>query len=158
MTDKCRGCFGAANNDCDECQTRGTGGVKMASGYYRKRGEDTEQELVISWANWHLREYPALKWLHHIPNGGKRNTAEAARFKAQGVKAGVSDLFLPAAHGGYFGLYIEMKYGKNKPTDQQREFMQDMMYAGYKTAVAYSADEAITILREYLQERETKVV
>lgn len=23
MTDKCRGCFGAANNDCDECQTKG---------------------------------------------------------------------------------------------------------------------------------------
>lgn len=118
--------------------------------YYRKRGEDTEQEAVISWANWHLQEYPALKWLHHIPNGGKRNAAEAARFKAQGVKAGVSDLFLPAARGGYFGLYIEMKYGKNKPTDQQREFIADMQQAGYDAQVAYGADEAITILREYL--------
>lgn len=126
--------------------------------YHRKRGEDTEQENVISWANWHLREYPELKWLHHIPNGGKRNAAEAARFKAQGVKAGVSDLFLPAAHGGYFGLYIEMKYGDNKPTRQQAEFMKDMLFAGYKTKVAYSAEEAIDELRKYLQEPETKVV
>lgn len=130
----------------------------MANGYYRKRGEDTEQELVISWANWHLREYPALKWLHHIPNGGKRNAAEAARFKAQGVKAGVSDLFLPAAHGGYFGLYIEMKYGKNKPTDQQREFMNDMQQAGYTTHTAYSAQEAIEILEKYLKMKKTQVV
>lgn len=123
---------------------------KEKMNYYRKRGEDTEQENVISWANWHLREYPELKWLHHIPNGGKRNKAEAARFKAQGVKAGVSDLFLPAAHGGYFGLYIEMKYGKNKPTDQQKEFIADMQQAGYDARVAYSAQEAIEILQEYL--------
>lgn len=123
---------------------------KEKMNYYRKRGEDTEQENVISWANWHLREYPELKWLHHIPNGGKRNKAEAARFKAQGVKAGVSDLFLPAAHGGYFGLYIEMKYGKNKPTDQQKEFITDMQQAGYDARVAYSAQEAIEILQEYL--------
>lgn len=123
---------------------------KEKMNYYRKRGEDTEQENVISWANWHLREYPELKWLHHIPNGGKRNKAEAARFKAQGVKAGVSDLFLPAAHGGYFGLYIEMKYGKNKPTDQQKEFIADMQQAGYDARVAYGAQEAIEILQEYL--------
>lgn len=123
---------------------------KEKMNYYRKRGEDTEQENVISWANWHLREHPELKWLHHIPNGGKRNKAEAARFKAQGVKAGVSDLFLPAAHGGYFGLYIEMKYGKNKPTDQQKEFIADMQQAGYDARVAYSAQEAIEILQEYL--------
>lgn len=130
----------------------------MARGYYRKRGEDTEQEAVIAWANWHLQEYPALKWLHHIPNGGKRNAAEAARFKAQGVKAGVSDLFLPAAHGGYFGLYIEMKYGKNKPTDQQRDFMNDMIGAGYDAKVAYSADEAIEILQKYLKMQTTSAV
>ena len=48
---------------------------KEKMNYYRKRGEDTEQENVISWANWHLREYPELKWLHHIPNGGERNKA-----------------------------------------------------------------------------------
>lgn len=130
----------------------------MASSYYRKRSEDTEQEQVISWANWNLREYPALKWLHHIPNGGKRNKAEAARFKAQGVKAGVSDLFLPAARGGYHGLYIEMKYGKNKPTDKQEEFIADMQNAGYKATVAYGADEAIEILQAYLREPETKTV
>lgn len=125
--------------------------------YNRKRGEDTEQEAVISWANWNMQQYPELKWLYHIPNGGKRNKAEATRFKMQGVKAGVSDLHLPAARGGYFGLYIEMKYGKNKPTENQIEFMNDMRQQGYKAIVAYGAEEAITALREYLQQPKTQI-
>ena len=36
--------------------------------------------------------------------------------------------------------------------------MGDMLLAGYKTKVAYSAEEAIDELRKYLQEPETKVV
>lgn len=150
----CKGCFGAAENDCQECRKE----ARDVRGYYRKRGEDTEQEAVIQWAFWNEREYPELKWLHHIPNGGKRDAAEAARFKAQGVKAGVSDLFLPAAHGGYFGLYIEMKYGKNKATDQQQEFIADMKRAGYDARIAYSAQEATDILQRYLTLPETKAV
>lgn len=76
-----------------------------------KRGEDTEQMGVIDWANWNLQRFPELKMLYHVPNGGKRNPAEAARFKAMGVKAGVPDLCLPVPMNGYAGLYIEMKYG-----------------------------------------------
>lgn len=117
----------------------------------RKIGEDTEQETVIAWASWRMEQYPELKWLHHIPNGGKRSASEAARFKAQGVKAGVADLFLPSAHGGYFGLYIEMKYGNNRPTDKQREFLRDMARAGYSAHVAYGSQEAIDLLLNYLQ-------
>ena len=57
-----------------------------------------------------------------MPNGGKRNPAEAARFKAMGVKAGVPDLCLPVPMNGYAGLYIEMKYSNNK-TDGSAERM-----------------------------------
>lgn len=62
---------------------------------YAKRSEDTEQINVTSWAAWNERQYPELKWLHHIPNGGSRNKAEAVKLKQMGVKAGVSDLCLP---------------------------------------------------------------
>ena len=88
-----------------------------------KRGEDTEQMGVIDWANWNLQRFPELKMLYHVPNGGKRNPAEAARFKAMGVKAGVPDLCLPVPMNGYAGLYIEMKYGSNKPTAAQKEWI-----------------------------------
>lgn len=38
------------------------------------------------------RALPADAVFFHVPNGGKRTKAEAGRFKAMGVKAGVPDL------------------------------------------------------------------
>ena len=66
---------------------------------YAKRSEDTEQIQVINWAHWNIEKYPEPKWLHHIPNGGRRDRVEAAKLKEMGVKAGVSDLCLPYPKG-----------------------------------------------------------
>ena len=118
--------------------------------YNMKRGEDTEQMQVISWAQWNVNKWPELKWLFHIPNGGKRNKAEAARFKMAGVKAGVSDLELPVARGNYHGLFIEMKYGRNKATDAQQEFIEFVTHQGYLAVVCNGAEEAISVLEQYL--------
>ncbi len=117
---------------------------------YRKRSEATEQERVIEWCGWRERQYPELKLIFHIPNGGSRNKLEAANLKRQGVKAGVPDLCLPAARCGFHGLYIEMKYGSNKTTDNQEEWLEALDFQGYKTAVCYGADEAIKVISEYL--------
>ena len=48
------------------------------------------------------------------------------------------------------GLFIEMKYGKNRLTDEQKEFGDHVSKQGYCTAVAYSAEEAIEIIDDYL--------
>ena len=111
-------------------------------GYYsrmqnRKRSEATEQEIVINWC-------------YHVPNGGSRNQLEAANLKRQGVKAGVPDLNLPVALNGFHGLYIEMKFGKNKTTEKQKWWLEQLQKQGYKTAVCYGADEAIDTIKEYL--------
>lgn len=71
--------------------------------------ESAEQQLLFRWARFYVSKYPELALLYHIPNGGSRRKSEAGRFKAEGVKAGVPDLFLPAARGNFHGLYIEMK-------------------------------------------------
>lgn len=123
-----------------------------------KRGEDTEQMNVIDWANWSTGRFPELALLHHIPNGGKRNAAEAARFKAMGVKAGVPDLFLPVPKGGFAGLYIEMKYGKNKTTEKQKWWIEALKRQGYKVLVCYGSLEATEKLEEYLQEEKTVLI
>lgn len=123
-----------------------------------KRGEDTEQMGVIDWANWNTGRFPELKLLFHIPNGGKRDAKEAARFKAMGVKAGVPDLCLPTPKNGYAGLYIEMKYGKNKPTDNQKGWIKALKEQGYKVAVCYSGIEATQELESYLQGPRTVLV
>nr|DAR49432.1 MAG TPA: Nuclease [Caudoviricetes sp.] len=116
---------------------------------YIKRSEDTEQINVVSWAHWNVKRFPELKWLYHVPNGGRRNRAEAAKFKQMGVKAGVSDLCLPYPKGAYCGLFIEMKYGSNKQQASQKEFLRDMAMAGHFVVTCYSAREACEVIEEY---------
>ena len=66
---------------------------------YARRSEDTEQIHVISWAMWNENAHPELKLLHHCPNGGSRNKAEAVKLKQMGVKAGIPDLTPSSAEG-----------------------------------------------------------
>lgn len=117
---------------------------------YAKRGEDTEQVKVIIWAEKNVHNYPQLKWLHHIPNGGSRDSGEAIKLKQMGVKRGISDLHLPFPCGKYHGLYIEMKYGKNRTTKEQAEFLQDMKAAGHCVAVCHDAQAAVKLIESYI--------
>lgn len=113
--------------------------------------EAAEQMLVFQWAEWMRGKWPELERLYHCPNGGSRNPVEAARLKAQGVKAGVPDLFLPVPRGGYHGLYIEMKRQKGgRVSDDQKDWIAFLTAQGYRTAVCKGAEEAIDELKSYL--------
>ena len=114
--------------------------------------ESQEQINLFTWANLQSCKIPELKLLFHIPNGGKRNIVTARRLKAEGVKAGVPDLFLPVSRGGFHGLFIEMKAGKNKPTEKQDVWITDLRQQGYKVVVCYGCEEAIGEIKRYLEE------
>lgn len=120
-----------------------------------KRSEATEQIAVIKWCHINVFMYPELELIYHVPNGGKRNQLEAAKLKQQGVKAGVPDLFLPSPKHGYHGLYIEMKYGQNKTTSSQREWLKKLKEQGYLCRVCYGAEEAINLIKEYVKGERT---
>ena len=53
---------------------------------YALRSEDTEQMGVIAWCSWKRQQYPELALLHHCPNGGRRNKAEAVKLKQMGIE------------------------------------------------------------------------
>lgn len=108
------------------------------------------QETLFQWAEYQASKYPELKLLYHIPNGGKRDKVTAINLKRQGVKAGVPDLFLPVARGGFFGLYIELKVGKNKATALQKEWLYNLNKQGYFTAICYGWQQAAELLTGYL--------
>lgn len=112
--------------------------------------EHAEQVALFSWAELMEAQYPELRWMHAIPNGGHRHKSVAAKMKAEGVKAGVLDVCLPVARGCWHGLYIEMKYGKNKPTKEQKECIDFLCAQGYYVDVCYSAERAIEVVVEYL--------
>lgn len=115
-----------------------------------------EHELQKACMTWFRLQYPHLKrLLFAIPNGGWRGAEEAKRFKAEGVVAGVSDLFLAVpiwvcVDECVSGLFIELKVKPNKPTQEQLDFMKDAENVGYKTAVIYCVDDFITLIKEYL--------
>lgn len=118
--------------------------------------EGEEQAALFDWAYLQRNTYPELDLLFHIPNGGSRNRLEAANLKRQGVKAGVPDLCLPVARGGFHGLYIEMKYEKNKPTENQNEWMNALQNQGYAVAVCYSWEQASKVITDYFKLKESK--
>ena len=89
--------------------------------------------------------------MYHIPNEGKRSKATGGRLKAQGLKPGVPDVCLPTAHGGYIGLYIEMKIKPNRPTENQKKWLRALRAAGHLTAVAYDWEEAKNLIEDYLK-------
>lgn len=70
--------------------------------------------------------------------------------KQAGLKSGVPDVCLPTAHGGYIGLYIEMKVKPNKPTENQKQWLRALREAGHFTAVAYTWEEAKNLIEKYL--------
>lgn len=115
-----------------------------------KLTESQIQILIFDWIHLNLKRYPELNLLFHIPNGGYRNIATAKRLKAEGVKSGVPDLFLPIARGGFHGLFIELKTGQGKPTEHQLEWLEKLKAQGYQTLVAYGFDEAVEALKTYL--------
>lgn len=100
--------------------------------------------------------YHELKWMHAIPNGSLRHAATAARLKAEGVRAGVSDVFLPCPRGDRCGLYIEMKrpaMGSKRQgavTKEQKAFISDMRAAGYAAAVCVGWRDAWETIEHYM--------
>lgn len=112
-----------------------------------------EEDMQIACVTWFTYTHQKLApLLHHSPNGGRRDSREAARFKAMGVRPGFPDLFLYVARHGYHGLAIELKYGRNKQTPQQVEMQALLESQGFKYLVCYSYDEFTEAVNEYLTE------
>src|SRR5271166_6565935 len=126
----------------------------------RRHLEDDAACALIAWRDLHVRRYPELGLLIHIPQGGKRSAREGARFKRMGVRAGVSDYLLPVPmrdmggqgwiKDGGAGLWIELKAGKGKPTPAQLEWLRLMAEQGYATQVATGWVEAARAIASYL--------
>lgn len=117
--------------------------------------ESQEQTYLFQWARWNAQKFPELDLLFHVPNGGRRDKREANSLKRQGVKAGVPDLVLPVARNGYFGLYIELKAGKNKTSEEQNKWIKQLKEQGYFVTVCYGWQEAKEVLEQYLMQAKT---
>lgn len=110
----------------------------------------TEDNLQIQVANYLRMQYPKVLWCH-TPNGGSRNAIEGAKLKRMGVRAGMPDIMVYEDRHPFNGLAIELKVGKNKPTENQVFVLNELTRNRWQTAVCYSIDEAIKEIDKYLK-------
>ena len=113
--------------------------------------EGTEQVALMRWLECRFQAAYAVTW--HTPNGGRRDKVTAAKLKAQGVKAGIPDLQLAMARGGYFGLFIEFK--ATPPHDaevskSQKDMLAKLQGQGYLAIVCRGMNEAMAQIGAYL--------
>lgn len=126
------------------------------AGNRRRHPEDDHQAALFDWAEKSLGRYPELIGLMHVPNGGKRDALEAARFKKQGVRPGYPDLVLDVARGSFHGLRIELKATREdlgrKPqvSAEQRKWLQRLELAGYRAVVCEGWEAARDEIVAYL--------
>lgn len=113
--------------------------------------EDAEQVAFFQWAD--LATVNGVKvgdYCFHVPNGGKRNPREAARFKKMGVRAGVSDIIMLYPMGGFHGLIIELKAANGKMTSDQVKWQGRMGDVGYFVVTCWGFESAKKTVEDYL--------
>lgn len=120
--------------------------------------------LAQAWAHEWRDQLPQLQWLHAIKNQGHGDRIRGNQSAAEGVKAGVSDIFLPWARPhlpaisqtGANGLYIEMKRPEKRNhkdggmSKEQLDFQAYVREQGYACEPAYGWEHARDIILKYL--------
>lgn len=117
--------------------------------------EDELQRTVVEYI---ALAYPQL-WAvtFHSPSGlAARSRTQVKRFLGLGFKAGVPDLLMlsmrrcqdePARFWGGFAL--ELKAGRNKPTERQFAFLEALQANGYCAAWTADLDAALSMIAAY---------
>ena len=115
------------------------------------RTESEEQILLFEFAALMTNKIPELAELFHVPNGGHRNKAVAAKLRREGVRAGIPDIFLLVPRNGFHGLAIELKAKGKKPTKAQEEWLERLGKRGYLAVVCHGFEDAKDLILTYLQ-------
>lgn len=118
--------------------------------------EDQELIKFFDWISWHLSTSPELLAVFHVANERKTSAYAGARLKRKGVRPGVPDVLGLIPTKDYHGLMIEFKSEKGKLTEKQESMLKLFHALGYCVRLARSADEAVSILKNYLSRSSIK--
>lgn len=114
--------------------------------------EFNHQAALFAWARLPavVSAYPGIDLLEGSMNGVRLTKAQAGKARAAGMLKGSHDVKLPVARGPYVGLSIEMKFGRNKPTDEQEWYAKRLREEGWRVEFCWDWTEARGIVIEYL--------
>lgn len=108
-----------------------------------------EQKLQIQVANYLRLAYPKCLWTIS-PVGLIINRNLGMLAVRMGYRSGTPDLIFFEPRGVFHGLFIELKWGDNDTSDEQKRFIQDALDRGYATAVCWTYEETIKTIDNYL--------
>lgn len=106
------------------------------------------QQSYFTWKRTFLGD--KYHWIYAIPNGAKRSYASARRVIAEGVTAGVGDVFVQYARQGFHGMFLEFKTPKGRMSEHQKKHQQHCQKENYKYVVVRSLEEAVKETLAYL--------
>ena len=118
--------------------------------------EHQVQVAFINWCRLNEARYPALKLAFACPNGGLRNVITAKKLKAEGVRPGVPDWWLPVPSyhprmvAPKNGLTIEFKRPGAKPSEAQWDYIHELEAWGWSCHICSDWERAAEIVKEYL--------
>jgi hypothetical protein len=108
----------------------------------------SESEEQIGFLEWFESNFFGVR-IFHIPNGGHRAISVGKKMKAEGVKPGVPDLYIPA-----WKIWIEMKRVKGGKLSAEQEEWHDYLTAiGDTVIVGMGAKDASAKLLQVLRGR-----
>ena len=115
------------------------------------RSEDAEQIQFTTNIRYH---YPDLLYFHTV-NEGKVSAHYRAKQIRKGLLSGVSDIMILKPNGHYSFLAIELKkeiVSKCQVSKEQVTFIEDCKANGGFACVAYGAQAAMFVVKEYLND------
>ena len=115
-----------------------------------KDEEHQIQKAYFEILAWNEKDFPYLKYIFAIPNGGHRHISVAKKMKAEGVKRGIVDLIIPIITEGKHGMFIEVKTEKGVMSKEQKEYRDFLITGGYDYALCRSCDELVRETELYL--------
>ena len=112
--------------------------------------EDHMQNKVMNYLKYN---YPGSLF-SHISNEGKRSPFERYKMKFLGAKAGVPDVMIFTPNKKYNGLAIELKVGYNKPSVNQKNWLEDLENAGWLAIWSNDIEKVFTTIDNYFNDEQ----
>ena len=123
--------------------------------------EHGEQSALFTWSKYWETHIPELTCMFAIPNAQKFGTASKQqkihtinRMKNEGLQPGIPDICLPLAieiHPRLRGiLFIEMKYGKNKASENQVAMAETQAKFGNSVYLATNWKDAAKVILDHV--------
>jgi hypothetical protein len=115
--------------------------------FYPIGSERDLQAAIIEECDRRAVTQPEYGLIFAIPNGQYRH----GQRMEPGLRAGVPDLLLPVARGRWHGLFLELKYKDNKPSEKQLQWIRALKEQGYRVVTIWdSVGAAMAEIESYL--------